>query len=58
VQAGYPAPEGTLMLVRPDGYLGLVAERGTAQGVADYWAALHGEPAPGAVSGAGAVLPA
>ncbi|HEY3751478.1 MAG TPA: FAD-dependent monooxygenase, partial [Pseudonocardiaceae bacterium] len=44
VRAGYDAAGGTLMLIRPDGYLGLVADR--AEQIAEYWTALHGVPTP------------
>lgn len=40
VRAAYDVPDGTLVLVRPDGYVGLVTSRGSA--VAEYWTALHG----------------
>ncbi|MGP4019028.1 FAD-dependent monooxygenase [Saccharopolyspora sp. 5N708] len=46
VRAGYDATDGTLMLVRPDGYLGLVAGPGSAEQVAEYWTTLHGVPTP------------
>jgi 2-polyprenyl-6-methoxyphenol hydroxylase-like FAD-dependent oxidoreductase len=39
-RAGYDMAEGTLVLVRPDGYLGLVTE--DAAQVTAYWNALHG----------------
>ena len=42
VRAGYDVPDGALMLVRPDGYVGLAATPGTAEHVTDYWTALHG----------------
>ena len=34
-----------LVLIRPDGHIGLVAGPGTVEQVAEYWAALHGAPA-------------
>lgn len=37
---GYGAADGTLVLIRPDGYVGLVAD--TAEQVVDYWTTLHG----------------
>ncbi|WP_052372258.1 FAD-dependent monooxygenase [Amycolatopsis taiwanensis] len=45
IRAGYDAAEGTLMLVRPDGYLGLVTSRG-AERLTEYWNALHGSRMP------------
>jgi hypothetical protein len=42
-RAGYDATDGTLVLVRPDGYVGLMAD--TVEQVEEYWAALHGAPA-------------
>jgi hypothetical protein len=44
-RAGYDAADGTLVLVRPDGYVGLVTSPGTAERVTDYWTSLHGTPA-------------
>ncbi len=38
-RAGYDVADGTLVLVRPDGYIGLVTD--SAEGVTDYWNALH-----------------
>ena len=40
VRAGYDVPDGTLVLVRPDGYVGLVAS--TVEQVEEYWTTLHG----------------
>ncbi|GAA4230879.1 FAD-dependent monooxygenase [Actinomadura meridiana] len=40
VSEGYAADDGTFVLVRPDGYLGLVTDN--AERVVDYWTALHG----------------
>jgi 2-polyprenyl-6-methoxyphenol hydroxylase-like FAD-dependent oxidoreductase len=45
VRAGYDAADDTLVLVRPDGYIGLVTSPGTVERVAEYWTALHGVPA-------------
>ncbi|MGK5627706.1 FAD-dependent monooxygenase [Streptomyces sp. URMC 123] len=42
IRAGYDATDGTLMLVRPDGYLGLVTDHGTVDRVEQYWTTLHG----------------
>jgi 2-polyprenyl-6-methoxyphenol hydroxylase-like FAD-dependent oxidoreductase len=39
----YDMADGTLVLVRPDGYVGLVTS--DAERVAEYWTALHGTPA-------------
>jgi len=39
-RAGYDVADGTLVLVRPDGYVGLVTE--DASRVTEYWTALHG----------------
>lgn len=44
-RAGYDAAGATLVLVRPDGYVGLVT--GTVERVTEYWTALHGPPAAG-----------
>ncbi|GII77572.1 3-(3-hydroxyphenyl)propionate hydroxylase [Sphaerisporangium rufum] len=44
--AGYDAAGGTLMLVRPDGYVGLAAHPGTADQVIEYWTALYGASTP------------
>jgi 2-polyprenyl-6-methoxyphenol hydroxylase-like FAD-dependent oxidoreductase len=41
VFTGYGATDGALMLIRPDGYVGLVA--GTAEQVVEYWTALSPE---------------
>ncbi|SHF68716.1 FAD-dependent monooxygenase [Streptoalloteichus hindustanus] len=43
-RAGYDAHDGTLVLVRPDGYVGLVAHPGSVEQVVEYWTALHGTP--------------
>jgi 2-polyprenyl-6-methoxyphenol hydroxylase-like FAD-dependent oxidoreductase len=40
VRAGYGVPDGTVVLVRPDGYVGLVAT--AVEQVEEYWATLHG----------------
>ncbi|WP_037255603.1 FAD-dependent monooxygenase [Kibdelosporangium aridum] len=40
IRAGYDADDGTLMLIRPDGYIGLVT--GSSDRVAEYWTELHG----------------
>ncbi|GII58264.1 3-(3-hydroxyphenyl)propionate hydroxylase [Planotetraspora thailandica] len=45
VHAGYDGADGALVLVRPDGYIGLVEDAGTFDQVAEYWTALHGTPA-------------
>jgi len=58
VRAEYGAADATLMLVRPDGYLGLVAEPGTIEQFDAYWTALHGDATPEAVNGVRATLPA
>jgi 2-polyprenyl-6-methoxyphenol hydroxylase-like FAD-dependent oxidoreductase len=47
VRAGYDAADGTLMLVRPDGYLGLVANPASVERVGAYLAALYGPSATG-----------
>ncbi|GAA4835411.1 FAD-dependent monooxygenase [Saccharopolyspora rosea] len=52
VRSGYDAEDGTLVLVRPDGYLGLVTTPVSIERVAEYWAALHGEPETGPTSAA------
>ncbi|GAA3524869.1 FAD-dependent monooxygenase [Amycolatopsis ultiminotia] len=44
LRAAYDVPDGSLVLIRPDGYLGLIT--GSAQGVTDYWADLHGTAEP------------
>ena len=44
VRETYDMADGTLVLVRPDGYVGLVTD--DAERLAEYWAALHGAPAP------------
>jgi 2-polyprenyl-6-methoxyphenol hydroxylase-like FAD-dependent oxidoreductase len=38
--AGYDVADGTLVLVRPDGYVGLVTDG--AEQAGEYWAAIHG----------------
>ncbi|GAA4980211.1 FAD-dependent monooxygenase [Actinopolymorpha pittospori] len=38
VRDGYGATDGTLILVRPDGYVGLVADPGTIERIDEYWA--------------------
>jgi hypothetical protein len=43
VRAGYDAADGTLVLVRPDGYVGLLTS--TLERVTEYWTELHGMPA-------------
>jgi 2-polyprenyl-6-methoxyphenol hydroxylase-like FAD-dependent oxidoreductase len=43
VREAYDMADGTLVLVRPDGYVGLVT--GDVEQVSEYWAALHGAPA-------------
>jgi hypothetical protein len=48
VRTGYDLADGTLALVRPDGYLGLITSPGSIERVDEYWAALHGAPAPAA----------
>jgi 2-polyprenyl-6-methoxyphenol hydroxylase-like FAD-dependent oxidoreductase len=53
VRTGYDLADGTLALVRPDGYLGLVTGPGGVERVDGYWAALHGTSAPGAAPGPG-----
>lgn len=45
VRAGYDATGGSLVLIRPDGYLGLVTNPGTAERINDYGTAPHGSPA-------------
>ena len=37
VRDGYVATDGTMMLVRPDGYVGLVADPGTIERIDEYW---------------------
>lgn len=44
MHAGYDAADGTLMLIRPDGYVALVTDGGVER-VAEYWTSLHGVPA-------------
>ncbi|WP_214416069.1 FAD-dependent monooxygenase [Sphaerisporangium fuscum] len=44
VRAGYDVADGTFVLIRPDGYVGLVTEAGGAERVAEYWTELHGAP--------------
>jgi len=43
VREAYDMSDGTFVLVRPDGYVGLVTS--DVEQVAEYWAALHGAPA-------------
>jgi hypothetical protein len=45
VRAGYDVADDTLVLVHPDGYLGLVTNPGTVERVAEYWTALNDTPA-------------
>lgn len=45
VYTGYDATEGTLMLIRPDGYIALATNDGIER-VTEYWARLHGSPVP------------
>jgi 2-polyprenyl-6-methoxyphenol hydroxylase-like FAD-dependent oxidoreductase len=42
VRTGYGANDDTLVLIRPDGYLGLVTNSGSIERVTEYWTALHG----------------
>jgi 2-polyprenyl-6-methoxyphenol hydroxylase-like FAD-dependent oxidoreductase len=42
VREAYDMADGTLVLVRPDGYVGLVT--GDVEQVSEYWAVLHGAP--------------
>ncbi|WP_052488982.1 FAD-dependent monooxygenase [Streptomyces sp. 150FB] len=45
LRTGYGAHDGTLVLVRPDGYLGLVAAGpGGVERVSEYWTTLYGAP--------------
>mgnify|MGYP002622809775 CR=1 FL=1 len=44
-RTGYDVTGDALVLIRPDGHIGLVAGPGTVEQVAEYWAALHGAPA-------------
>jgi hypothetical protein len=41
--AGYQVATGTVVLVRPDGYIGLIASPGTAADVLDHLARANGE---------------
>ncbi|GAA1975112.1 FAD-dependent monooxygenase [Amycolatopsis minnesotensis] len=41
LRAGYDAADGTVVLIRPDGYLGLVTC--DTEDVLEYWTALHGD---------------
>ncbi|AGL16447.1 FAD-dependent oxidoreductase [Actinoplanes sp. N902-109] len=43
--AAYAATTRTLVLIRPDGHLGLISDRGDASAVTDYFAALRGPAA-------------
>ncbi|GIH19700.1 FAD-dependent monooxygenase [Rugosimonospora africana] len=43
-RAGYDLTGDALVLIRPDGYVGLVASPGSIERVTEYWAALHGAP--------------
>ncbi|MFE0028132.1 hypothetical protein [Amycolatopsis sp. NPDC059021] len=45
--AGYVANDDTLVLVRPDGYIGLITNSGNIERVTEYWTALHGIPITG-----------
>jgi 2-polyprenyl-6-methoxyphenol hydroxylase-like FAD-dependent oxidoreductase len=49
VRAGYDASDGTLVLVRPDGYVGLVTTAGI-DGAIEYWSVVHGTPPRALVS--------
>ncbi|SNT65796.1 2-polyprenyl-6-methoxyphenol hydroxylase [Asanoa hainanensis] len=42
--ANYDVTDGTLVLVRPDGYVGLVTT--SAERITEYWTALHGAASP------------
>jgi 2-polyprenyl-6-methoxyphenol hydroxylase-like FAD-dependent oxidoreductase len=42
VRTAYGASDGTVVLVRPDGYVGLIADPGGVERVTEYWNALHG----------------
>lgn len=44
VRAAYDVADGTLVLVRPDGYVGLITA--DADALTSYWTALHGTPVP------------
>jgi 2-polyprenyl-6-methoxyphenol hydroxylase-like FAD-dependent oxidoreductase len=44
IRTGYDANDDTLVLIRPDGYLGLVTDPRAIERVTDYWGALHGAP--------------
>jgi 2-polyprenyl-6-methoxyphenol hydroxylase-like FAD-dependent oxidoreductase len=46
VREAYDMPEGTLVLIRPDGYIGLVTT--DPERVAEYWTTLHAAPTPAA----------
>jgi hypothetical protein len=43
-RAGYDLTGDALVLVSPDGYLGLVASPGSIERVIEYWTTLHGAP--------------
>ncbi|GAA1281632.1 3-(3-hydroxyphenyl)propionate hydroxylase [Planotetraspora silvatica] len=53
VRTGYGAADDTVVLVRPDGYIGLIAGHGTVEQVAEYWTALHGTTVTGTTTIAG-----
>jgi 2-polyprenyl-6-methoxyphenol hydroxylase-like FAD-dependent oxidoreductase len=53
VLAAYGVADDALMLVRPDGYLGLVTSPGSIERVNEYWTALHGAPIPEAAATVG-----
>jgi len=53
VRTGYDVPAGTMVLVRPDGYVGLVADSGGIERVTEYWTALHGTTVTGTAAIAG-----
>jgi hypothetical protein len=42
VRAGYDAADDTLVLVRPDGYVGLMTHPCSIERIDEYWTALHG----------------
>jgi 2-polyprenyl-6-methoxyphenol hydroxylase-like FAD-dependent oxidoreductase len=48
VRAAYGAADGTLMLIRPDGYVALVTD--DVERVTEYWTMLHGLPVPAATT--------
>ncbi|MEU3274825.1 FAD-dependent monooxygenase [Saccharomonospora sp. NPDC006951] len=49
-RTGYDATDGTMVLIRPDGYLGLVTDNGDIERVIEYWTALRGPGSPTPVS--------